>query len=111
MSQQTDELGRPDARVHGGTVELELDSQPNELLEHWALHDTKRLDGLVQVLAADQQAVQNELRFFGACCVGLTKHYQDAHSQRGMTMDLRLSANRLQYGEAELDNRWPGTAA
>ncbi len=111
IRQHTDELGRPDARVHGGTLELELAAQPSELLEHWALNDTHRLDGMVIVLEPDSPTVRDKVKFFGAYCVGFEKNFQDAHAVGGMTMRLSLSANKLQYDEVEIDNKWPDAAS
>lgn len=107
IGQRTDELGRPDARVHGGTLEIELAAQPSELLEHWALSDTQRLDGAVHVMEPDSPTVRDKVKFWGAHCVGFQKNFQDAHAVGGMTMRLSLSANKLQCNEMEIDNHWP----
>lgn len=111
ISQQTDELGRPAARVQGGTIAITLDSQPSEVLEHWALDDTKRFDGVLHVLEADSYAIRDQLKFFGAHCVGLAKQFQDAGATQGMAMHLTLSADKLQFAEAELANNWPDAAS
>lgn len=110
LSQQTDVLGRPDARVQGGTVEIELDAQPSAVLAFWATDDTKRFDGVVNVFEADSESVRDQVQFFDAHCVALSKHFQDAHAAQGMTMRLTLSANKLQYAEMEIDNHWPDVA-
>ena len=110
ISQATDVLGRPDARVRGGTVEMELDAQPSELLHFWATDDMKRLDGAVVFFEADRAAIRDRLAFFDAHCVQFSKQFQDANSRRGMTMRLTLSANKLQFGEMEIHNNWPDLA-
>lgn len=61
VSQQPDVLGRPDARVQGGTVEIELDAQPDAALHFWATDDTKRFDGVVNVFEADRATVRDQL--------------------------------------------------
>jgi hypothetical protein len=111
IKQHTDELGRPAARVEGGTIDITLDSQPNETLHFWAIDNTKRFDGVLNVLEEDSQAIRDQLKFFGAYCVGLNKQFQDANSTPGMTMHLTLSADKLEYGEVAIDNKWPNTAA
>lgn len=110
IKQQTDELGRPGARVEGGTIDITLDSRPNETLHFWAIDDTKRFDGVLNVLEEDSQGIRDQLKFFGAHCIGLKKQFQDSHSARGMLMHLTLSADKLQYGEVTIDNNWPDTA-
>ena len=110
VSQHTDALGRPEARVQGGTLEIELDAPPSEMLTHWATNDTKRHDGVVNVYEADSASVRDEVKFFDAYCVQFNKHFQDAHAAAGMTLRLTLSANKLQYAEVEVDNRWPDVA-
>jgi len=110
IKQHTDELGRPTARVEGGILDITLDSQPNEALHFWAIDDTKQFDGVLNVLEEDSRAIRDQLAFFGAHCVGLTKQFQDANSTRGMTMHLTLSANKLTHGEITIDNKWPTAA-
>jgi|GEM_PF-1917832 len=107
ISQPTDALGRPSTRAQGGTMQLELDSQSNALLEFWALDDTKRLDGVVSVFEESGVGVRDKIEFFDAQCTLLRKQYHDdAHSARGGTMLLELSANKLQYAEVTLTNDW-----
>ena len=72
-----------------------------------ALDDNKRFDGVLNVLEEDSRAIRDQIKFLGAYCIGLKKQFRDARSKQGMTMHLTLSADKLQYGEAELDNRWP----
>jgi hypothetical protein len=43
VRQNTDAVNRPDAHVQGGQLQIELDSQPSDLLHFWALDDTKSL--------------------------------------------------------------------
>ena len=111
VKQQLDRLGRPDARVQGGTLEITLAAQPNDLLQEWATSHTRRWDGVVQVREADSAAILDTVRFFAAHCVSLQRSFQDAHAARGTTMVLSLSANQLQYGELAIHNRWPGVEA
>ncbi len=108
VQQQTDVVGRPDARVQGGQLQVELDSEPDETLHHWALDDTKRMSGEVVVFAADNRFVRRKtITFTDAYCVGLSKLFDGSASAQGMTMTLTLSADKLQSGEVTLDNHWP----
>lgn len=108
MQQNTDIVGRPDARVQGGQLQVELDSEPDEVLHHWALDDTKKMSGEIVVFAADNRLARRKtIRFEDAYCVGLGKQFDGSASEMGMTMTLTLSANRLSNGEVTLDNKWP----
>ena len=108
VQQNTDTVGRPDARVQGGQLTVELDSEPDETLQHWALDDTKQMDGELVVFSASSQVARRKtIRFEGAYCVGLRKSFDGSASDRGMTMTLSLSANKLSSGEVALDNKWP----
>ena len=108
VHQKTDAVGRPDARVQGGQLQVELDSEADDTLHHWALDDTKRLDGELVVFAADNRFSRRKtIEFEDAYCVGLAKRFDGSASGHGMTMTLTLSANRLSIGEVELDNKWP----
>jgi hypothetical protein len=108
VQQNTDIVGRPDARVQGGQLQVELDSEPDEVLHHWALDDTKKMSGEIVVFAADNRLARRKtIRFEDAYCVGLGKQFDGSASEMGMTMTLTLSANRLSNGEVTLDNKWP----
>ncbi|GAA4027410.1 type VI secretion system tube protein TssD [Hymenobacter glaciei] len=108
VQQNTDAVGRPDARVQGGQLMVELDSEPDETVQHWALDDTKQMSGeLVVFSAANRLARRKTIRFEEAYCVGLSKNFDGSGSAQGMTMTLTVSANKLSSGEVTLDNKWP----
>jgi hypothetical protein len=108
VQQNTDVVGRPDARVQGGQLIVELDSEPDETLHHWALDDTKKMSGELAVFSADNRLSRRKtIRFEDAYCVGLSKLFDGSASDQGMTMTLTLSANKLSSGEVTLDNKWP----
>ncbi len=108
LEQNTDQVGRPNARVQGGQLQVELDSEPDEVLHHWAMDDTKKLNGELVVSADDSRYSRRKtILFEEAYCVGLSKQFDGSASKRGMTMRLTLSANKLSCGEVKLDNKWP----
>lgn len=107
IGQNTDALGRPDARVQGGQLHVELDSQPDDLLHHWALDNTKKLEGKLLVFESDILSVRKTVEFRDAFCVGLHKSFDGSGSSRSMTMSLTLSADKLICGEVTIDNAWP----
>ena len=108
LRQQTDVVGRPDARVQGGQLQVEVDSVPDEVLHHWALDDTKRLSGKLVVASADDASVARKtIAFTDAYCIGLSKLFDGSASTQPMTMTLTLSADKIQSGGVTLDNQWP----
>ena len=108
VRQNTDVVGRPDARVQGGQLQVELDSEADEMLHHWALDDTKKMSGELVVFADNNRYSRRKtIRFEDAYCIGLSKRFDGSASDQGMTMTLSLSANRLSSGEVTLDNHWP----
>lgn len=107
VSQNIDVLNRPDAQVQGGQLQIELDSQPSDLLHFWALDDTKRFAGQLQVLEANSRAVRKTIDFADAYCTGLSKNFDGSGNTQSMTMTLNLSANKLTSGEVTIDNKWP----
>jgi hypothetical protein len=108
LRQQTDLVGRPDARVQGGQLVVEIDSVPDELVHHWALDDTKKLSGRLVVASADDASVARKtISFTDAYCIGLSKLFDGSASTQPMTMTLTLSADKLQSGAIVLDNQWP----
>ena len=108
LRQQTDLVGRPDARVQGGQLLVEVDSLPDEVVHHWALDDTKKLSGRILVEADDDaSAARKTIIFSDAYCIGLTKQFDGSASTQSMTMTLTLSADKIQSGSVTLDNQWP----
>ena len=108
INQNTDVVGRPDARVQGGQLQVELDSEADDALHHWALDDTKKLSGELVVFSANNRFSRRKtIEFAEAYCVKLQKQFDGSASDQGMTMVLVLSANQLSYGEVTLDNHWP----
>jgi hypothetical protein len=108
VQQNTDVVGRPDARVQGGRLQVELDSEPDETIHHWALDDTKKMNGELVVFAADNRYSRRKtITFEDAYCVEMSKLFDGSASEQGMTMTLTLSANKLSSGEVTIDNKWP----
>ena len=108
LRQQTDLVGRPDARVQGGQLLIEVDSVPDELMHHWALDDTKKMSGRLVVASADDASVARKtIIFTDAYCIGLSKLFDGSASTQPMTMTLTLSADKIKSGGVELDNQWP----
>ncbi|GAB3635502.1 hypothetical protein GCM10027422_10920 [Hymenobacter arcticus] len=108
LRQRTDAVGRPEARVQGGQLEVVLDSAPTELLHHWALDDTKKLGGqLVVYTDSNRGAIRKTIKFKDAYCVGLHKNFDGSTSNVGMTMTLSLSADQISSGTVSLKNSWP----
>ena len=108
LRQQTDLVGRPDARVQGGQLLVEVDSVPDELVHHWALDDTKKMSGHILVKSDDNASTARKtIVFTDAYCMGLSKQFDGSASTQSMTMTLTLSANKIQRGGVLLDNQWP----
>ena len=108
LQQNTDQVGRPNAQVRGGEMEVELDSEPDEVLHHWATDDTKTLNGKLVVSEDDNRdSPRKTILFEEAYCVGLSKQFDGSASKQGMTMRLTLSANKFSCGQVKLDNKWP----
>lgn len=107
LGQSTDTLGRPEARVQGGELHVEVDSQPDDTLHHWALDNTKKLEGELLILESDSEAVRRTIKFQDAFCTGLRKNFDGSGSSKGMAMSLTLSADKLVSDEVKVDNEWP----
>ena len=107
VRQNTDAINRPDAYVQGGELQVELDSQPSDLLHFWALDDTKKLGGTLQLFESDSRSVRKSIEFKDAHCVGLNKRFDGSGTANGMTMNLSISADQLICGEMTIHNDWP----
>jgi len=117
VHQNTDAINRPDAYVHGGTLNLELDSEPSDLLQSWALADTIKLEVTLKVFKADGVGERKLIRFSDAYCVEFSKRFNslgtgnDTLTKQSMVMFLTVSANKLICGEMTIDNQWPAAGA
>lgn len=107
MQQNTDAVGRPNARMQGGQLIGEPGSEPDETMRHWALDDTRQSGELMVFSASNPVARRKTIRFEGACCMGLSKRFDDSASDQGMAMTLTISANKLSSCEVTLYNNWP----
>ncbi len=108
VSQNTDVINRPDAYVQGGQLEVELDSRPSDVVQVWALDDTKKLDVTLKVYKGDDSnSVRKLIEFKDAYCVGLNKEFDCTGNKTSMIMTLKLSADKLIYGEMIINNEWP----
>jgi hypothetical protein len=108
LRQPTDLVGRPDARVQGGQLLVEVDSVPDEQVHHWALDDTKKMSGHIIVESDDNASTARKtIKFSDAYCISLSKQFDGSASTQSMTMTLTLSANKIQSGSVVLDNQWP----
>ena len=107
VRQNTDVVNRPDAHVQGGQLQVELDSQPSDLLHFWALDNTKKLGGTLQIFESDSRSVRKTIEFKDTYCVGLNKRFDGSGTTSGMIMGLSLSADQLICGEMTIRNDWP----
>jgi hypothetical protein len=107
LHQRTDAINRPEAHVQGGKLQIELDSQPSDLLHFWALDDNKKLGGTLQIFESDSRSVRKTIEFKNAYCTGLAKRFDGSGSTADMIMTLTLSADQLICGEMTIQNNWP----
>lgn len=107
MHQNTDAIGRPDALVQGGQLQVEITSQYSETLHNWALDNTKKMSGSLVVYGGDGVSSYRTIKFKEAYCVGLAKNFDGSSSDQGMIMLLTISANQLSADTVDVDNKWP----
>lgn len=107
ISQDTDQLGRPNAVSRGGQLQVELDSVRAEELIDWMLSPRKKLDGRIYLSDTHSRAILKTIEFYNAFCVLLRGSFDASANARSMTKTLLISAERLQVAEVELVNHWP----
>ena len=108
VQQNTDTVGRPEPRVQGGQFQVELDSEPDDMLHHWAKDNTKRISGELVVLSNNNADVRHKtVKFEGAYCVTMGKDFDGSFSTKSMLLSFTMSANQIGGGELKHDNTWP----
>jgi len=109
IRQQKDQLGRPNAVVHGGQIQVELASMPDELVE-WMFQPRKLLDGTIQILRDDTKETLKTITFTNAFCVLLKGSFVPNGPVTSLTRSLLISAQQLVVeGEEQVRvrNNWP----
>ncbi len=94
FQQPTDSSGLPSSRVHGGTVELEVESTGDLSLAQWTLDPTMVKDGKITFYQRDGEQRLKEIEFKTAFMVS----YVDSFSNFGdnaMVERVIISANQL----------------
>lgn len=107
ITQNRDQLGRPNAVAYGGQLQVEIDSTRDEVLVNWMFSPRKKLDGQIRLRHADSRATLKTIEFKNAFCVLLKGSFDANSNELSMTKSLLISAEHLLVGEVEVVNHWP----
>lgn len=104
FSQGTDQNGKPQTEVCGGTIQLTYAGLPEEDMLRWMLGARKYEDGAI-VVCNDSDEPLEKVYFEQAACVGLELSYTQSGKSYIRTK-ITLQARKIKVGDTILENRW-----
>ncbi len=110
VHQQKDQLGRPNAVAHGGQIQVEVASLPDERLVDWMFQPRKLLSGTIQIMRGDTKQKLKTITFTNAYCVLLKGSFAPNGPNTSLTRSLLISAQQLEVvgkEQVQVRNNWP----
>ena len=106
LYREVDATGRPSSMVHGGKINLEIESTDDNSQFEWMVDQFKTNDGSVTFLKRDQDSKMKELKWEKGYIVEYTEAL-DATGENPMTIRFVVSAEKITVGSASHKNPWP----
>ncbi len=103
--QSADGRGKPEGDVYSGAINMTFPNTPSDEMLEWMLNTRKYNDGTITLFGEDGKKMQ-ELSFKQATCINMKIEYENSGSSYCST-NFTIVANKLQFGEAQVDNAWP----
>ncbi len=104
FAQGTDQNGKPQTDVKGGTIDVVYPNVPPTEFMIWMLKSGKLENGAIVICDANDVPLQKIL-FEDGACVALNVDY----SQQGASFtstSITIQVNKIKIGEVQLENRW-----
>ena len=109
FSRTTDKKGQPASSISGGRISVTIESTDDtSTIEAMLNSQFKPVEGKIVYKKSEEDAKMKEISFKNAYIV----HYKetlDVNNEAPMTIAMTFSAENINVGNAELDNRWPCT--
>ena len=109
FSRTTDKKGQPASSISGGRISVTIESTDDtSTIEAMLNSQFKPVEGKIVYKKSEEDAKMKEISFKNAYIV----HYKetlDVNNEAPMTIAMTFSAENINVGNAELDNRWPRT--
>ncbi len=107
FSRNTDTKGKPSSNILGGRVSVTIEStEDTSVIEAMLNSQFKPVEGKIVYKKTDEDAKMKEIEFKNAYIV-YYKETLDVNNEVPMTIAITFSAEEINIGNANLDNRWP----
>ncbi|MDO4230154.1 MAG: type VI secretion system tube protein TssD [Capnocytophaga sp.] len=104
LEQPTDQKGKAQGEVQGGTLQLTIDGLPSNEIIEWMLNPRRYREGAVITYGEDNASVM-KIFFEKAACVVMNIKYTD-DGGGFISLELTLNAQSLVIGEYTVENKW-----
>jgi hypothetical protein len=115
LSRTIDMKGRPSSVTQGGVIHVELaSSDADEDLANWLANSYVEKDGTIRFVDQDQGTLKR-VEFTKGRCVKYAERFEKAPAQQTVarpaaTFTLTISAEKINFANAEHDNNWSDKA-
>lgn len=106
LKQLVSATGRPTSTVHGGNINVSVESTKDTFLFEWMCNSYEKKDGSVVFLKPDSDATMKELKFKEAYLTNFQEVYS-ADTNYPMKIEFTISAKELSMGDGDFKNEWP----
>ncbi len=107
FSRNTDTKGKPSSNILGGRVTVTIEStEDTSVIEAMLNSQFKPVEGKITYKKTEEDSKMKEIEFKNAYIV-YYKETLDVNNEVPMTITVTFSAEEINVGNANLDNRWP----
>jgi len=105
FTQDTDNAGKPRNTIHGGEIELTVESRGNSTFIDWMLSDSKSKDGVIIFYRRDAMSKLQEVKFEKGYCIAFTEEF-DAVNDQPMQITALILAKKIDIANISYENSW-----
>ena len=106
FNRDTDPKGRPTSDIYGGTINVEVESTPDTIVQDKMFKQYQPVNGSIVFKKADEDAKMKELVFENGYVVKY-KEALDVANAFPMTIRFSISAQVVKMGDASFEQNWP----
>lgn len=105
LQRDTDFTGRPSSTLHGGTIQMEIESSDDVSLLEWMTDPYAMKSGKVTFFKRDSEAKMKELEFEDGYMITYSESIS-AFGNNPMVQNFTISSKKIKMGGASHTNKW-----
>jgi hypothetical protein len=103
LNRMVDHTGRPASEVHGGEIQLSIESGDDAEWFDWMVDQWKNKNGSIEFYDRDEEQISRTLTFETAYLTNLSESFSMGSP---FMVSLVLTAQKIGFGETVLDKKW-----